>query len=269
MKHQFEMWQDRPVTPPSRDELLGRVQILREMHQRGELGGERMPEDSNPGLAADSAENYHYFTLSMSLNYQRNSYTLWQCANTAYLDAETRAIFEPSAVTQMSDAELSLSLLKHRVALQPVRHVRIWRAIATAICRFSDGDIRNLFRESQWSAAKVIDFVQNTHKPYFPYLSGNKICNYWLHVIERYTDAELVDREHINVAPDTHVLRSSIEIGLVPADIRDRSDCQAIVSTAWETLLAGTGILPIDVHTPLWLWSRGGCVKLPTAPSNT
>ena len=33
-----------------------------------------MPEDENPSLKIDSLENYLYFTLPMSLNYQRNSY---------------------------------------------------------------------------------------------------------------------------------------------------------------------------------------------------
>ncbi len=47
-----------------------------EMYKRGELGGEIMPEDSNPHLNKDSLENYLYFTLPMALNYQRNSYTL-------------------------------------------------------------------------------------------------------------------------------------------------------------------------------------------------
>ena len=25
----------------------------------------------------------------------------------------------------------------------------------------------------------------------------------------------------------------------------------------WKALLTGTDIAPIDVHTPMWLWSRG------------
>jgi len=30
------------------------------------------------------------------------------------------------------------------------------------------------------------------------------------------------------------------------------------VSKIWRKLLEGTGIDPIDVHSPLWFWSRSG-----------
>lgn len=55
-----------------------------EAYQKGLLGGEKMPEHENPGLDRSSKENYMYFTLSMALNYQRNSYVLWKCANRLY-----------------------------------------------------------------------------------------------------------------------------------------------------------------------------------------
>ena len=48
------------------------------MYLSGLLGGEIMPEDANPSLPKHSTENYLYFTLPMALNYQRNSYTLWE-----------------------------------------------------------------------------------------------------------------------------------------------------------------------------------------------
>lgn len=69
----------------------------------------------------------------------------------------------------------------------------------------------------------------------FPYLGSNKICNYWLYVMEQYTDVKFVDRENITVAPDTHVIQAS----------------------RWQEILKGTDLFPIDVHTPMWLWSRG------------
>lgn len=46
------------------------------MWKEGKLGGEFMPEDSNPNLSKASNENFLYFTLPMVLNYQRNSYKL-------------------------------------------------------------------------------------------------------------------------------------------------------------------------------------------------
>lgn len=56
------------------------------MYHQGELGGEIMPEDANPKLKKSSLKNYLYFTLPMALNYQRNSYTLWESALKTYQD---------------------------------------------------------------------------------------------------------------------------------------------------------------------------------------
>lgn len=38
----------------------------------------------------------------------------------------------------------------------------------------------------------------------------------------------------------------------------NRSDVQLIVIDRWNELFKGTKYKPIDIHTPLWLWSRNG-----------
>ena len=43
----------------------------------------------------------------------------------------------------------------------------------------------------------------------------------------------------------------------VPGNII-RSDVQLIVVERWNELFKGTKYNPIDIHTPLWLWSRNG-----------
>lgn len=35
-----------------------------------------------------------------------------------------------------------------------------------------------------------------------------------------------------------------------------QGDVQEIVAKRWQELLRGTDLDPIDVHTPMWLWSR-------------
>ena len=85
----------------------------------------------------------------------------------------------------------------------------------------------------------------------------NKICNYWLYVMEQYTDVEFTDRENINVAPDTHVVQASVKLGVVSEDEAKLSNVQIFVAERWEEILKDTDLVPIDVHTPMWLWSRG------------
>lgn len=36
-----------------------------------------------------------------------------------------------------------------------------------------------------------------------------------------------------------------------------RGNVQEIVANRWKEVLRETDLVPIDVHTPMWLWSRG------------
>lgn len=116
------------------DKVLIDVHNLIKMHKEGLLGGEIMPEDANPNLSKESMENYHYFTLPMALNYQRNSYLLWAAAKQTYIDENTVSIFNPNSVIHMTDEELRSHLTTYKVALQPIKHIEIWRKLCQTIC---------------------------------------------------------------------------------------------------------------------------------------
>ena len=166
-----------------KEEILKKVDILYAMWKQGLLGGEVMPEDSNPGLSQESLENYLYFTLPMALNYQRNSYELWKAANKTYQDKETRFVFFPKEVLNHSFFEVQTALTKYKVALQKNKQTEIWIALCQTFVDFFDGDIRKLFDTFHNDVDKIREFVQKKEKKRFPYLSGTKICNYWLYVI--------------------------------------------------------------------------------------
>lgn len=59
------------------------------------------------------------------------------------------------------------------------------------------------------------------------------------------------------MAPDTHVIQASMKLGLITEKEVKKSDVQIILSERWCELLKGTEFVPIDLHTPMWLWSRG------------
>ena len=99
-------------------------------------------------------------------------------------------------------------------------------------------------------------FVQG-HKKHFPYLGGDKLLNYWLYVMMNRTDAVFPDRHLLTVSPDTHVLQASVKLGLITQEQADKSDGRRVTAEAWQKLLAGSPGHSLDVHTPLWLWSRG------------
>lgn len=239
-----------------KDEVLGKVDCLIQLYRDGRLGGEKMPEDENPGLEKGSPDNYFYFTLTMSLNYQRNSYVLWECAHKSFLDNDTRDIFNPALVLVMSDKELKSKLTKYKVALQPNKQPVIWRTLCNTFMTKYEGDLHRLFYENNYSVKKIKEYITNNKKD-FPYLGGNKIMNYWLYVMEQYTDLKFIDRENITVAPDTHIIQASEKLGIITTSERNLSNVQVIVADRWTELLRDTEYCPIDIHTPMWLWSRG------------
>lgn len=217
-----------------------------------------MPEDVHPRLDPASAANYHYFSLTMALNYQRDSYALWRAATATFNDADTADVFDPRSVIALAQPDLQAKLLKHRLALQQNKHTEIWRRLSQGIVTLLDGDIRNLFSSTRGDVGQILEFVQKKEKQHFPYLCGPKICHYWLYVMEQYTDVRLTARHLISVAPDTHVVKATSRLGIIPRDVSESTQAQRATVAGWDGVLRGTGIQPIDIHTRLWLWSRAG-----------
>ena len=256
-KKEYEKMEGITLSLEKKKYILKNVENLLQLYHDGRLGGEIMPEDANPGFEKGTKENYLYFTLPMALNYQRNSYKLWEAAKAAYLDAETRNIFSPECVVKMKQEELRTKLLRYKVALQPNKHIEIWERLCNTFMDKFQGDVRKLFWDNDNSVKKIKEYILKNKKG-FPYLSGTKILNYWLYVMTQYTDAKLEGRQYITVAPDTHVIQASEKLGLITHDEAEKPNIREKVSSLWEEVFRNTERYPIDIHTPLWLWSRGG-----------
>ncbi|MGG2091695.1 hypothetical protein AB1283_03020 [Bacillus sp. S13(2024)] len=170
--------------------FLQNVNLLIQMHAEGLLGGEVMPEDALIGIVPED-ELPNVLTLGMSLNYQRNSYTLWQSIAQAYLDDNSRWIFNPHVVSNKDLEDLRHVLLHYRVALQPNRHPEIWKRVSRGIVQSSPkGDVLGLIKSVQFDILPLKNIIQKTRKSEFPYLSGPKIFNYWLYILETYAAIE-------------------------------------------------------------------------------
>ena len=93
-----------------------------------------MPEDENPGFTNNQTEpQLVYFTLPMSLNYQRNSYTLWESVLASYNDSDINQIFDIKYSAKLETELLRKYLTKHKVALQPNKHIHSWHTISRTI----------------------------------------------------------------------------------------------------------------------------------------
>jgi hypothetical protein len=243
--------------------VMAAVEGVIALYRSGFLGGDEMPEDALlPVVPASRLPDV--LTLGMSLNFQRNSYSLWRAVASCYADPDDRWVLSTESVALSNPETVREVLVRTKIALQPTKHIDIWMRVAAAIKE--SGGTLEMVRASQSSVGQLAASVQGDRKKQFPYLSGPKIFNYWVYVLEQYCGIEWSDRQLITVAPDTHILQASVRLGLVPESVLDGSESsRGVVAAAWRDLLRNSGLVPIDVHTPLWLWSRAGFPQTTTA----
>ncbi len=237
--------------------LIKNCKSLLEAFKSGGLGQTVMPEDSNPGFSDKDAEmRIAYFTLPMALNYQRDSYKLWEAALKTFNDSETRFVFDAVKVSEAAEDDVRRALMKYKVALQPNKHVNTWRTIAKTVSE-NWGSFARFFEAAENDFSNLKQMVKVDHKKGFPYLSGPKIFNYWSFIMSTYGGIELSNRDQIEIAPDTHIAQCSVRLGVVTQE-EALALTKDAVSERWRELLKGSGIDPIDMHPPLWFWSRNG-----------
>ncbi|MEK7100730.1 MAG: hypothetical protein AAB921_01375, partial [Patescibacteria group bacterium] len=153
----------------------------------------------------------------------------------------------------------------YKLALQPNKHVSTWRTIAKTIHE-NWGSFENLIKATDRDFLTLKQLLQVDYKKGFPYLSGPKIFNYWSFIISTYGSIKLKNRDQIDIAPDTHITQCSVRIAVITQEEAERLSKEQI-STRWRELLVDSGIDPIDMHSPLWFWSRNGFLyELPRGP---
>lgn len=228
---------------------------LLDAYSSGKLGDTTMPEDTHPDFANLPKEaKLVYFTLPMSLNYQRDSFTLWKSVLKTFYDPETAIVFDIETSANLAEDRLRSLLLKHKVALQPNKHIATWQRISKTIYEHW-GSIENLFSAVDYDFLKLKEIMQTSHKKGFPYISGPKIFNYWSLIIQQYGGLHLKNSNYIDIAPDTHITKCSVRLGVISQKEAETLSKDNI-SRIWKELLEGSGINPIDMHPPLWFWSK-------------
>lgn len=239
--------------------VLKSIESIAQMYEDGVFGSKELPEDTNPHLAQDSEENALYFTLPTALNYQRNSYSLWVSAKKTYLDESTNFLFNPKKVAESDFGTVQAALTKYRLALQKNKQTAIWCQICQTLNDNFAGSVLTLCHENHDDVIQIRKYLQIDNKDGFPYLSGKKLCNYWLFVLDHYTSLQLKNVSKISIAADRHVIKASRKLGLITAEEENSSKKQDLVITAWFDLLKDTKYRPVDFQTPIWFWGRSGC----------
>jgi hypothetical protein len=229
---------------------LDKVRLLLSYYEQG-LIPTLSEHEVHPDLEIDSRENYLYFTLPVSINFQRSSPAMWQAALLTFNDPQTNYLFYPEKTTATSYEKIKADLSKYRLALQTNKHTEIWINISKTLHSHFDNDPRVLIEEAGCDVHNILETIQVSMKKSFPYLSGPKLSNYWLYILSVFTDAKLVNTPEISIIPDTHIIQSSSVLGLVPP-----GSSPILVANTWRKLLKGSNINPVQLHPVLWNWSR-------------
>lgn len=231
-------------------DLILFLRKLIQSYEQGMFGG---AHEVHPGLPRGSRENYLYFTLAPSINFQRQSEALWRAADATYRDSATQFVFFPEETTR-DEEDYFTALSKYSLASFKQKHTHIWYRLSQTLAQDYEADPRTLLSSCDHDVVKVRNELAR-RRECFPYLSGPKLANYWLYILSCFTDVSFKNRHAITIIPDTHVMQATVRLGVLPE--RAASD-RVAVAEAWVRLLDGTGIAPVDLHAPLWRWSRMG-----------
>ena len=102
----------------------------------------------------------------------------------------------------------------------------LWIKISETLAKYYSGDPREVLKEAKYNVIEILENLQNVKKSLFPYLGGKKLSNYWLFILNKFTDVKLKNIAMLSVIPDTHVLQSTVKLGLhngaVTAEIADK-----------------------------------------------
>lgn len=241
--------------------IIKNCELILDAYRNGKLGQTIMPEDSSP-VFTDKETRLAYFTLPMALNYQRNSYKLWESALKTFSDPETKFVFDVTITSSKSESDLRKALMKYKLALQPNKHIKTWQTITKTV-KDNWESFNKLITSCNGDFLNLKKLVRQDYKKGFPYLSGPKIFNYWSFIMSTYGKVNLNNKDQIEIAPDTHITQCSVKLGIITQK-EALSLSKDEISGRWRKLLKGSGINPIDMHPPLWFWSRNGFIFDPT-----
>ncbi|MEN9604386.1 MAG: hypothetical protein RJB39_71 [Candidatus Parcubacteria bacterium] len=229
--------------------LLTRIKKLHQLFHSGKILTLAQHE-VHPENPKGSRENYLYFTLPPSLNFQRQSPAMWRAAFATWHDTETNYLFFPERVVHTPYSKVQTDLRKHKLSLQLNKHTDIWITLCKTFNEEYKSDPRELIKKFNANVSSIIQELQ-TNKKKFPYLNGAKMSNYWLYILDQYTDIKLKNKQLVSIIPDTHVAQCSAHLGITKEGASPEE-----IAAEWFKTLEGSGLTPVEMHPVLWNWSR-------------
>lgn len=233
---------------------LSRLQAL---YKKGYFGKKEIPEDTHPDFRLmTEKEILLYYTLPMALNYRRDSFKLWESAKKTFCDKNTNFVFDPEKVVNSSFEKVQRALTVYKLAIQYNKQTQIWITLCKTIVIEYGNDLENLFKANQYNVKNIKHTMQVKNKKLFPYISGNKLVNYWLFTISHYAHISFNDKENICLAVDAHIIKASHELEIISTKQLDHYNVQVLVMKKWNKILTSLHLPSAKIQNILWLWSK-------------
>jgi hypothetical protein len=128
-------------------------------------GLKEMPEDMLPaGVAESSLEHLLFITLTVSIDYQRDSVALWEKARAAFENPQTRYLFDPHSAHETSCEKFKQDMMETGLSQKHEKDCLIWRTISDSFLKKWQGDPRNFLADCNWDAVEILSRLRSdTH----------------------------------------------------------------------------------------------------------
>jgi len=239
-------------------------------------GRTNMPEDIEPhSLIRGSLDHIFFITLTVSIDYQRDSPSSWESSRKTFDDPETRYLFDPKLLHETPFRKIGEDMQKYKLSRKPQKDANTWRTVGVTFYKKWKGDPRNFLQDCNWNSPLILRRLRDDKHIYsgrqvsdFPYLRGPKIGPLWLRMLrDNVGITQLENLENVPIPVDIHIARATLATGIVRGQFRGRLDeVFEYIRKAWFESVKGLSIknremIALDVDEPLWHLSKYGCTN--------
>lgn len=179
----------------------------------GIFGKTKMPEDILPkNVEEGSLEHIYFITLTVSIDYQRDAFPLWDSARKTFEDPETRYLFDPKALKETPFDKIVNDMKKYKLSKRPRKDPDIWKRVALTFYEKWGGDPRNFLKDCNYDAVTILKKLKEYD---FPFLRGDKIGPLWVRMLRDNVGITLKNLDQVPIPIDIHVLRATLTTGVV------------------------------------------------------
>jgi hypothetical protein len=251
---------ERPVLTlrPERAAEAGR-KILDIFEREGIFGFKVTPQHVPPQKAITPEEKLRFVTLTVSLDYLRDSYRLYDAGRKTFDDPETSWVYRPEEADAAGFKRVSKALKRHSLAQREVRDTDTWLQVCRTLIDRFDGSVENLIASADRNGPGILRTVREHG---FNSLSGPKVGSLWLRMLND-SVVPIGGLEDIPIPVDRHVANATFALGAIEGEY-DPNELEPITRPIHDVWFQGArdgGFRAIDLDVSLWYLGKLGCSK--------